>query len=155
MSYGLDFFFEPAVRSQRVFEYLAARRRFAIDADNVVYEHPHTEVYFSIRHKAAGIEAGPVHQSCDGLIPLSPLCGRFPAHHRFCAPPRIRQCGDQEVGQGGDLGGTCASCRRHEKQSALRQAPIDKNRLKLFVWKILCRDELGELGDCEPLERRR
>src|SRR5258707_4480435 len=90
--------------------------------------------------------------SVAGLCLLSPLCRRLPAHHHFCAPPRIRQLSDQEDGQGGDLRGTCASRWRHEVQSALRQAPISQDRLKLLPWKILCRDELRELGDREPLE---
>jgi hypothetical protein len=53
MSYDLSFFFEPAVRRERVVEYFAARKHFTIEGDNIAYEHPDTEVYFSMRLRCA------------------------------------------------------------------------------------------------------
>lgn len=53
MSYNLDLFFEPAASRQRVIEHFAARKYFTIDGDTVGYEHPHTQVYFTIRLRCA------------------------------------------------------------------------------------------------------
>ncbi len=53
MSYSLDLYFEPAVRRRRVLEHFAARKHFTIDGDKVAYEHPDTEVDFSLRLRCA------------------------------------------------------------------------------------------------------
>jgi hypothetical protein len=53
MSYDLELYFEPAVRRDRLLEHFAARRRFSIKNDDVVYENRDTGVYFFMRLRSA------------------------------------------------------------------------------------------------------
>jgi hypothetical protein len=53
MSYTLDLYFEPAVRRERVLEHFAARRRFSIRKNNVLYHNKDTGVYFYMRLRTA------------------------------------------------------------------------------------------------------
>lgn len=48
MSYTLDLYFEPAVRWRHLLQYFAARPHYATAENEVLYEHPHTEVRFLI-----------------------------------------------------------------------------------------------------------
>jgi hypothetical protein len=49
MSYDLELYFEPAVRLDRLLGHFAARRRFSMKNDDVVYENRDTGVYFFMR----------------------------------------------------------------------------------------------------------
>jgi len=53
MSYDLELYFEPAVRRDRLLEHFAARRRFSMKNDDVVYENRDTGVYFFMRLRSA------------------------------------------------------------------------------------------------------
>lgn len=49
MSYTLDLYFEPAVRRDRLMQYLATRKHFRASKDKLTYENPDTGVYFWIK----------------------------------------------------------------------------------------------------------
>src|SRR5689334_11454837 len=76
----------------------------------------------------------------------------FPTHHRLRRPRSVRQRGDEEISDGGDFGGTCASRRRHEVESTFRHAPLGENWFKLPARKVFGCDELGEFGDRQPVK---
>ncbi len=53
MSYSLDIYFKPAVRRDRLLQYFASRKYFAITRDKLSYENPNTGVYFWIKLRRA------------------------------------------------------------------------------------------------------
>lgn len=53
MSYGLELYFEPAVRRDRVLAHFAARQHFSVKQHNVLYKNPDTGVYFFMSLRCA------------------------------------------------------------------------------------------------------